>query len=313
MNAQGANFINVATGLKEMTITHFGELCALATALVWAFSIILFKKSGESVHPIALNTFKSTLAMMLLLPTLLVWGDSLLYAAPAKDYALLLLSGAIGIAVADSMFFHSLNLLGAGLSAIVDCLYSPFIILLSVSFLGERLGWVQIAGVCMIISAVLTATGVNGRGTVTRRTLVRGAVWGALAMATMAVGIVMVKPVLDRSPLLWATEIRLIGGCLGLYVQLFFHKRSGPILRSLLTTASWKYTVLGSFLGAYVAMVLWIGGMKYTQASTAAALNQTSNVFVFLFAALFLKEKITLLRLAAIFTAVIGVFLVTFG
>jgi len=53
--------------------------------------------------------------------------------------------------------------------------------------------------------------------------------------------------------------------------------------------------------------------MKYTQASTAAALNQTSNVFVFLFAALFLKEKITLLRLAAIFTAVIGVFLVTFG
>ena len=313
MNAQGANFINVATGLKEMTITHFGELCALATALVWAFSIILFKKSGESVHPIALNTFKSTLAMMLLLPTLLVWGDSLLYAAPAKDYALLLLSGAIGIAVADSMFFHSLNLLGAGLSAIVDCLYSPFIILLSVSFLGERLGWVQIAGVCMIISAVLTATGANGRGTVERRTLVRGAVWGALAMATMAVGIVMVKPVLDRSPLLWATEIRLIGGCLGLYVQLFFHKRSGPILRSLLTTVSWKYTVLGSFLGAYVAMVLWIGGMKYTQASTAAALNQTSNVFVFLFAALFLKEKITLLRLAAIFTAVIGVFLVTFG
>ena len=305
--------MNMATGLKEMTITHFGELSALATALVWAFSIILFKKSGESVHPIALNTFKSTLAMMLLIPTLLVWGDSLLHAAPAKDYVLLLLSGAIGIAIADSMFFKSLNLLGAGLSAIVDCLYSPFIILLSVSFLGERLGWVQIAGVLLIISAVLTATGTRSRGTVERRILVRGAVWGALAMATMAVGIVMVKPVLDRSPLLWATEIRLIGGCLALYVQLLLHKRSGPILRSLLTTASWKYTALGSFLGAYVATVLWIGGMKYTQASTAAALNQTSNVFVFLFAALFLKEKITLLRLAAILTAVIGVFLVTFG
>jgi len=305
--------MNVVTGLKEMTITHLGELSALATALVWALSVILFKKSGESVHPIALNTFKSTLAMILLLPTLVVCGDSLLYPAPAGDYVLLLLSGAIGITVADSMFFHSLNLLGAGLSAIVDCLYSPFIILLSVSFLGERLGWVQIAGVCMIISAVLTVTGVNGRGTVERRTLVRGGLWGAGAMATMAVGIVMVKPVLDRSPLLWAAEIRFIGGCLALYVQLFFHKRSSSILRSLLTTASWKYTVLGSFLGAYVAMVLWVGGMKYTQASTAAALNQTSNVFIFLFAALFLKEKITLLRLVAILAAVIGVFLVTFG
>jgi drug/metabolite transporter (DMT)-like permease len=283
------------------------------TALIWAFSVILFKKSGESVHPIALNVFKSTLAMVLLLPTLWLSGDSLLYSAPAWDYLLLLASGVIGIAVADSMFFKSLNLLGAGLSAIVDCLYSPFIILLSVAFIGERLGWVQIVGVLMIISAVLTATGVKGRGVRERSTLVRGALWGAAAMAAMAIGIVMVKPVLDRSPLLWATEIRLVGGCAVLYVQLLLHKRKDPILRSLLKAGSWKYTVLGSFLGAYVAMVLWIAGMKYTQASTAAALNQTSNVFVFLFAAIFLKERITALRLLAILTAVGGAFLVTFG
>jgi len=294
-------------------ITHLGELCALATALVWAFSVILFKKSGESVHPIALNTFKSTLAMLLLVPTLYVWGDSLFHAAPAGDYALLLLSGVVGIAIADSLFFKSLNLLGAGFSAIVDCLYTPFIILLSVSFIGERLGWVQIAGVLMIISAVLTATGVRGHGTIQRGNLLRGAAWGALAVALMAIAIVMVKPILDRSPLLWATEIRLIGGCAALYVQLLLHKRKDPILRSLLAARSWKYTVLGSFLGAYVAMVLWIAGMKYTQASTAAALNQTSNVFVFLLAALFLKEKITLAKLIAIFAAVTGVFLVTFG
>ena len=290
----------MVTDLQEIMITHLGELCALATALVWAFSVILFKKSGEFVRPVALNTFKSTLAMLLLVPTLYLWGDSLFHPAPARDYALLFLSGAVGVAVADSLFFKSLNLLGAGLSAIVDCLYSPFIILL-------------IVGVLMIISAVLTATGVRGRGTVPRGDLVRGAVWGALAMALMAIAIVMVKPILDRSPLLWATEIRLMGGCLVLYVQLLIRRRKDPILRTLLTAHSWKYTVLGSFLGAYVAMVLWIAGMKYTQASTAAALNQTSNVFVFLFAALFLKEKITPAKLIAIAAAVTGVFLVTFG
>ncbi len=303
----------MVTDLQEIMITHLGELCALATALVWAFSVILFKKSGEFVRPVALNTFKSTLAMLLLVPTLYLWGDSLFHPAPARDYALLFLSGAVGVAVADSLFFKSLNLLGAGLSAIVDCLYSPFIILLSVTFLSERLGWLQIVGVLMIISAVLTATGVRGRGTVPRGDLVRGAVWGALAMALMAIAIVMVKPILDRSPLLWATEIRLMGGCLVLYVQLLIRRRKDPILRTLLTAHSWKYTVLGSFLGAYVAMVLWIAGMKYTQASTAAALNQTSNVFVFLFAALFLKEKITPAKLIAIAAAVTGVFLVTFG
>ena len=285
----------------------------MAAAVVWAFSVILFKKSGESVHPLALNTFKSTLATALLIPTLLVGGETLYYSAPAQDYGLLLFSGVIGITLADTLFFKSLNLLGAGLSAIVDCLYSPFVILLSVLFIGEQLGGLQVIGVFLIISAVLTVTSRKGNGMIKRQDLVWGSIWGALAMAMMAVSIVMIKPLLDRSPLLWATEIRLISGSIGLYVLLLCHERKKAILETLFIAGTWKYTLAGSFLGGYVAMIAWIGGMKYTQASIASALNQSSNVFVFLFAAFFLKERITVLRLAAIITAIIGVFLVAFG
>jgi drug/metabolite transporter (DMT)-like permease len=53
--------------------------------------------------------------------------------------------------------------------------------------------------------------------------------------------------------------------------------------------------------------------MKYTQASQASALNQTSNVFVFIFAWIFLKEKMTVQRVIGIGLAFIGVYLVTFG
>jgi drug/metabolite transporter (DMT)-like permease len=296
-----------------IAIPYLGEILSLTAAVVWAISVILLKKSGESVHPLALNAFKSTLATALLIPTLLLGGGSLFYSASAQDYGLLLFSGIIGITVADTLFFKSLNLLGAALAAIVDCLFSPSVILLSVLFLGEQLGWVQVVGVILIISAVLTVTSRKGQGSIKRHDLVWGSIWGALAMALMAVSIVSVKPLLDRSPVLWATEIRLIGGTVGLYVLLFFHKRKRAILHTLSTAGSWKYTLAGSFLGGYVAMVAWVGGMKYTQASTSSALNQSSNVFVFLFAAYFLKEKITALRLVAIITAVIGVFLVTFG
>jgi drug/metabolite transporter (DMT)-like permease len=66
----------------------------------------------------------------------------------------------------------------------------------------------------------------------------------------------------------------------------------------------------GSFLGAYVAILLWVGGMKYATASVASALNQTSNLFIFLFAALFLKERITRAKLAGIVLGVLGVLLV---
>ena len=250
---------------------------------------------------------------MLVLPICFLRSEFSSYSASWDDYALLLFSGAIGIAIADSLVFKALNLLGAGLSAIVNCTYSPFIILFSVLLINESLGWVQVLGVLLIISAVLAATSLKGRGEVSRRNLILGVICGVAAMAIMGISIVMVKPLLDRSPVLWATGIRLIGGLAGLSVHLLIHPRRNAIVKSMICARSWKYTLLGSFLGGYVAMLLWIGGMKYTQASTAAALNQTSNIFVFLLAAWFLKERITGLRAAAICAAVLGALLVTFG
>lgn len=292
---------------------HLGEIFALSTAVVWAFAVILFKKSGETVHPIALNTFKNLLAIVLFIPTAIFLGESLLYHVSVNDYLIIFISGALGIGIADTMFFKSLNLLGAGMSAIVDCLYSPFIIGLSILYLNESLSVLQVVGVGMILSAVLTATHIKGRGNLSRHDLIWGIIWGALAMATMAVGIVMVKPLLERSPLVWITQMRLVGGTIVLVLILLFHPLRHKIVASLYNVKSWRYTISGSFFGAYLAMILWLAGMKFTQASTAAALNQTSNVFVFIFAAILLKEAINLQRVIAIIMAVSGAFLVTFG
>jgi drug/metabolite transporter (DMT)-like permease len=71
--------------------------------------------------------------------------------------------------------------------------------------------------------------------------------------------------------------------------------------------------IIGSFLGSYIAMIIWLGGMKYTQVSTASALNQTTNIFIFIFAAIFLKEKITKQKTFGILSAMIGATMVTFG
>ena len=290
-----------------------GETMALTTAVVWAFAVILFKKSGETVHPIGLNLFKNLLAAALFLPTIFIFGETLVRDVPAEDYLLLLLSGVLGIGIADTLFFKSLNAIGAGLSAVVDCLYSPFIIGLSILWLGESLNFWQIVGVVMIISAVLTATSERKSSSIERRNIIIGVLWGVLAMAAMAVGIVMFKPLLNRSPLLWATEIRLVGGIVVLLPVLLFHPSRKAIVRSVMSSKRWGYTLSGSFVGAYLSMVLWLAGMKFTQASIAAALNQTSNVFIFIFAAIFLRDRITTFRLIGIGLGVAGALIVTFS
>ena len=134
--------------------SNFGETLALITAIVWSISVILFKKSGETVRPLGLNLFKNTLTLLLMPPTMLALGGSIFVRAPSSDYVLLMLSGVLGIGIADTLFFWSLNLLGAARSAIVDCLYSPVIILLSIFWLGERLTNAQAVGALIIISAL---------------------------------------------------------------------------------------------------------------------------------------------------------------
>jgi drug/metabolite transporter (DMT)-like permease len=283
--------------------------------VVWAFAVILFKKSGESVHPIGLNLFKDLFALVLFLPTMWLFGETLWRDAPAWEYALLLASGALGIGLGDTFFFKSLNLLGAGLTAIVDCLYSPFIIGLSLLFLGERLSVLQGIGAALVVAAVLAASLQWGVGLISRRDLALGILYGVLGLATMAVGIVMIKPLLERSPLLWATEVRVAGGAAALAVILLFHRRRRAIVSSVVSTSKrgWGYMLGGSFTGAYLSMALWLAGMKYTHASVASALNQTANVFIFIFAALLLREPISRRRTLGIVLGFAGAVLVSFG
>lgn len=165
----------------------------------------------------------------------------------------------------------------------------------------------------MIISAVLEATHTNHADLAVRKALWLGVLWGVLAMAFMAVGIVMVKPILEQSSLLWVMEIRLLGGIATLMIILLLNRERATILRSLLVQRGWGYMFSGSFVGAYLALITWLAGMKFTQASQASALNQTSNIFVFILAAVFLKERMTVRRVIGIGLAFVGVYLVTFG
>jgi drug/metabolite transporter (DMT)-like permease len=170
-----------------------------------------------------------------------------------------------------------------------------------------------VVGVVMIISAVLTITGRKGSEEVSRTDLIWGVTYGVLAMATTAVGIVMIKPMLNHSPLLWATEVRLVGGIIVLLMILTFHPARRRILGTLMIGRGWGYTLSGSFIGAYLSMMLWLGGMKYTKASIAAALNQSSNIFIFIFAFLLLKEPINFQKTLGIILGVAGSLLVMFA
>jgi drug/metabolite transporter (DMT)-like permease len=206
-----------------------------------------------------------------------------------------------------------LNRLGASLVAVVDCFYSPFIIGLSLLFLGERMSPLQLFGAVLIISAILTVTQKKHERLIQRRDLLIGTGLGTLAMLTTAAGIVMIKPLLATVPLLWAMFVRLAGATAALAIVFVFHPKRVELLRPLTRPANWRVLAPAAFLGTYVSLAAWMAGMKYTLASIASALNQLNTIFIFILAAVFLKEKVTPWRALAIGLAFVGAYLAIVG
>jgi len=294
-------------------IPYIGELFALAAPLSWSFAVILFRVTGRSVPPVALNLFKNLLALALFFGTLLLIGSGPERTVSRQDYYLLILSGAIGIGISDALFFMTLNRVGAGLQAIINTFYSPSIILLSLLFLNETFTLPQFLGVALILTAVLSVSGMRGpQGEKIPRTVLLGILLGMSAAMTQAISIVMIKPLLNHSPLVWANSWRLVGGVAAslLLTPLFPRWKDG--LRTLLKRDVWKVMLPASLLGSYVSLMFWLAGMKYTQASTASALNQTSTLWTFVLAAWLLHEPVTRKRLIGLGVGLAGVALVTF-
>ncbi len=290
-----------------------GELYSLGSAVVWALAIILLKRSMDQVSAFTLNLFRVVASCVFFGLTFAFMGQAPWRSAPPGDYALLLASGIIGIAVSDTLFHKGLDLLGAGLTAIVDCLYSPLVVALAFLVLDERIGVWQLAGMMLVVGGVLVAARVAPPPGATRRRLVVGFALGSLAMLTVALGIVIAKNVLERSPVLWATTVRQVGALGVMLPAALISPKRRVYLGALRPQAHWRHLVPGAFCGSYGALMLWIAGMKHTQAGAAAIINQSSTIFVLILAALLLKESFTRRKLLACGLAFAGILLVALG
>ena len=296
---------------------YLGELLALGSPMAWACAVLLYKRTGESVPPVPLTLFKNGVASLLFLVTFLgIWavtGDGPPPDVTVADHVLLLASGAMGVTLADGLFFMCLNRLGAARQAIVNTAYSPPIILLSVLFLGEVLTVWQLLGVVLILGAVLCVT-FDRRALARERPaqLTTGVLLGVAACVAQAISIVMIKRPMEDWPVVWTTTVRMFGGLASAVLLLPLLPAARRDLSPLRDRTTWRYMIPAVVVGTYVSLLLWMGGFKFTDASVASALNQTATLFTFGLAVLVLKEPVTRRGLAGLGLGLGGVACVTF-
>lgn len=269
-----------------------GELCSILSALAWAVGIILYRQLGATLPPLQLNFLKNLLVLGMLLPAVPLLHGLALPHFSTLQLAAAVGSGLLGIGIADTLYFRALNELGAGRMGVLGNFYSPFVILLSVAFLGESLGVLQLAGFALVSTGVWVAAWPRAGKAPRPAHAVRGFGYALLAIVLMAVSVVMVKRTLEAQPLLWVTGLRMLGALAGMACIAAWRGQLA-MLAPPTQGMPWGRLALAAFVGQFVAMVLWLAGYKFTLASVAAILNETASVFILLLAAFWLKEPLT--------------------
>lgn len=124
---------------------------ALAAAFCWAFSSLLWRRLPTSLSAARLNLLKNLLAVALLLPLALV----LPWQMAPRSLLLLALSGVLGIALGDTLFFAALRRLGTRRTLTIDAGGPAVTSLAGVALLGEVPRPAQWLGIALISLAVL--------------------------------------------------------------------------------------------------------------------------------------------------------------
>jgi drug/metabolite transporter (DMT)-like permease len=157
------------------------------------------------------------------------------------------------------------------------------------------------------MAGILLVTWRSKRREVDAEQIRKGAIYGAGAMFLMAVGIVMVKGILETRSFLWTTEIRLAGGLAGMAAYVFLRRRGPQVIHNFTQPQPWKLIVPASVLAAYISMMMWLAGYKLIPASEASILNETANAWIVFLAWLLLGESIGYRKVAGLFLTSAGV------
>lgn len=254
-----------------------GEIAALTTALCWAIAARLFRLLGASFSPLALNFWKGSVSIVILLLVTRFLLPSV--ELPQQAYCWLLLSGVIGIGVGDTCFFQALNRIGDSQSILVAETLAPvFTALLAMAWIAEWLTWQQWLGVALVILSVDVIVKVQKQSAMHLFAL-SGYVYAALAALCQAIGAVISRDILTGYELdaFNASLIRLLGGIV-LIVLLLIIKRQRWLPKTDNVKRTWLMFVIATLVGTVLALYLQMVAFTHTKAAIVQTLFATSVV-----------------------------------
>jgi len=285
-----------------------GGSLALASAAMWAIASVFWARIGRVASPLGMNLGKGLVALAALL---VAFAAMMRFpAASPTGWALLAVSGVIGIALGDTAYMAALVRLGPHrmlvLTSTVPLVASVFAVL----FLDEQL---------TVWWALGAALSVGGVGAVVWDRLPAGAdagswragvLLGVLTVVLEATGIALsgagVKG-LGSDGAFDATFIRLLAAVVVLGVWGLPGLRVAAWLRPFGAPRLFAGLIVASLLGTFLGIGLSMAALTFADVKVAAVCNATSPLFVLPIWAVVARERVSPRAIGGAVAAVAGV------
>lgn len=286
-------------------MAFWGLLSALLSACSWAFGTITFERIGKVVPYVGITFLKGVFSIMLMIVLVLFTGG--LYNIGWWEFSFLSLSGIIGIAIGDSLFFKSLQDLGAKVQVIFFLLGQVLTMILSLLFLGEILTTEQYVGASILLGGVVVTTW----GTQTNHpNKSRGIILGLLSMLCFSISAIMVKAAIADVPVITGTFYRMLFGTIFTLGYGVASKNFKSWITPLKDKKLCVLFILNVVVITYGGFLLSMAAIKFISVSLASVLSATEPLFVLLLAFILNKDKASKRELIGAAITLLGLFLI---
>ena len=294
-----------------MTAAHWGEITALATAVLWTMSYLQFTVAVRLIGASLLNRTRLTVALaFLILAHLIVHGTPFPLDAEAARWGWLILSGVIGFAISDALLFRSLLYLGAHRTSLLMALTPVASALLAWGTLGEQLTAIQAAAALVTvggITLVVSARPSDREAAKTGRRTSFGILCALGAMVAQSLRYILSKEGMSGGfPILSTNVMQILAATVAVWVMAAFRGTIRGSLKPLRDRTAILSTVGGAFTGPFLGVSFSLVALYAAPVGIASTLMALTPVFLLPISRVVFKERITL-------RAVIGTALVVGG
>ena len=267
---------------------------AIAAALCWAIASLVSADVTRNLGGLAFNRLRLFFVSIMLISYTFFINT---WSTINTDYlTVIIISGIIGIFIGDTLLFVALQKIGPRRNNILFSLAAPFTVIINIIFLKEIASFINILGCFVVFFGVVIAIAYGDRKNINHRwetvegSLKIGIFFAICAALCQAIGVVMMKPILNQgADPIASAAVRTATSCVLLSLTYLLNYEIFKAKRSL-TIKIVLQSILSGFLGMALGMSLLLIALQKADAGIVATLSSTSPIMILFLLWIFTKR-----------------------